>query len=151
MFDLTTFTPYKQGIYITGLGLLAMTGGKILQVLNITAENPEKIWILAITFGLFFSVANCVFSLNTKDSSEKYWGQSMFAFIVAILLLAGGAFLLSGVGLNEGSAFRWLLVVVVISHLVFSSIVRLMKSIVDFAQKEEWNAPNKKKRNGRRK
>jgi len=146
MFDLTTFTPYKQGLYITGLGLLCMAGGKVLQLLNITATNPEKIWIWAITFGLFFSVANCVFSLNTKDSSEKYWGQSMLAFILAMFLLVGAAYLLSGIGLEEGSAFRWLLIVVVIGHLVFSSIVRLMKGIVDFAQKEEWNAPNKKKR-----
>ena len=146
MFDLTTLTPYKQGIYITGLGLLFMAGGKVLQILNITEANPEKIWILAITFGLFFSVANCVFSLNTKDAAEKYWGQSMLVFIIAMFLLAGTAYLLSGIGLSDGSAFRWLLIVVVISHLVFSSIVRLMKGIVDFAQKEEWNAPNKKKR-----
>jgi len=146
MFDLTTFTPYKQGIYITGFGLLVMAGGKMLQILNVTATNPEKIWILAITFGLFFSVANCVFSLNTKDSSDKYWGQSMLVFVITMILLSGAAYLLSGIGLGADSAFRWLLIVVVISHLVFSSIVRLMRSIVDFAQKEEWNAPNKKRR-----
>jgi len=121
-----------------------MTLAKFCQLLNITAENPEKIWVLSATFGLFFTVANCLFSLNAKDPI-KFWNQSMIAFAFTILSIGGMAWLLSGVSISKMGSFSWLYVVIAIGYVVFSTIVRLMKSIVNFAMKEEWNQPKKRK------
>jgi len=121
-----------------------MLGNKLMQIAGIADPNPEKIWIMAATFGLFFSVGNCVFSLNVKENSEKYWTQSMIVFILTMALLAGLALLISGVNITETGSFQWIFIVVIVSYFVFSTIIRLMKGIVDFAQKEEWNQPKKK-------
>ena len=144
MFDLKDFTPYKQAAIVVGLALIVMTLAKFLQLLNVTAVNPEKIWVLSATFGLFFTVANCLFSLNAKDAT-KFWNQSMIAFTMTILSLGILAWLISGVSINEMGSFRWLYIVIIIGYIVFSTIVRMMRSIVDFAMKEEWNQPNKRK------
>ncbi len=144
MFDLKTFTPYKQAAVVVGLAFIVMTIAKFFQLLNISEANPEKIWVLSATFGLFFTVANCLFSLNAKDPI-KFWNQSMIAFAVTILSIGGLAWLLSGVSINNMRSFRWLYIVIIIGYLVFSTIVRLMRSIVEFAMKEEWNQPKKRK------
>lgn len=144
MFDLKTFTPYKQAALVVGLALIVMTLAKFLQLLNITAVNPEKIWVLSATFGLFFTVANCLFSLNAKDPN-KFWNQSMIAFTFTILCLGGFAWLISGVSIIDMGSFSWLYIVIIVGYVVFSTIVRMMRNIVDFAMKEEWNQPNKRK------
>jgi len=144
MFDLTTFTPYKQAGLILALGSVFMLGNKFFQTIGVSDPNPERIWIMAATFGLFFSVANCVFSLNVKEGAEKYWTQSMLVFIATIAILAGLAFVISGMSLSDTGALQWIFVVVIVSYFVFSTIIRMMKGIVDFAQKEEWNQPKKR-------
>lgn len=145
MFDLTTFTPYKQAGIVLALALFFMLGNKLLQIIGVADPNPEKIWIMAATFGLFFSVGNCVFSLNTKEKAEKYWTQSILIFLLTMAVLVGAAFLISGMNINETGSFQWIFVVVIISYFVFSTITRMIKGIVDFAQKEEWNQPKKRK------
>lgn len=145
MFDLTSFTPYKQAGLILGIGSIFMLGNKFFQSIGVSDPNPERIWIMAATFGLFFSVANCVFSLNVKEGAEKYWTQSMLVFIATIAILVGLAFVISGMSLSDTGSLQWIFVVVIVSYFVFSTIIRMMKGIVDFAQKEEWNQPNKKK------
>lgn len=145
MFDLTTFTPYKQAGVIITLGLLFMLGNKLFQATGVLDPNPEKIWIMAATFGLFFSVANCIFSLNVKEGAEKYWTQSMLVFMATIGVLAGLAFVISGLSLFQTDSLKWIFIVVIVSYFVFSTIIRMMKNIVDFAQREEWNQPKKRK------
>ena len=150
MFDLKTFTPYKQAVIVVGLAFIVMTIAKFCQLLDITAKNPERIWVLSATFGLFFTVANCLFSLNAKDPI-KFWNQSMLAFAFTILSIGGLAWLLSGISITKMGSFSWLYIVIVIGYVVFSTIVRLMRTIVDFAMKEEWNQPKKRKQKGKRK
>jgi len=122
-----------------------MLGNKFFQAIGVSDPNPEKIWIMAATFGLFFSVANCIFSLNVKEGAEKYWTQSMFVFVVTMAGLAGMAFIISGMDIRQTDSFQWIFMVVIISYFVFSTIIRMMKGIVDFAQREEWNQPKKRK------
>jgi len=145
MFDLSTLNPYKQAGIILVLGLVFMLGNKFFQAIGVSDPNPEKIWIMAATFGLFFSVANCIFSLNVKEGAEKYWTQSMFVFVVTMAGLAGMAFIISGMDIRQTDSFQWIFMVVIISYFVFSTIIRMMKGIVDFAQREEWNQPKKRK------
>ena len=136
-------SPYHQAAVAVGLGLLSMLGCLIFnQSLSL---EPQKPWVFAITFLLFYVVTNVVFSLNASNA-EKYWTQSVFSFLLALVALGGLAYLVSGLGINEAGSFKWLFTVVTISYIVFMSIVRAMKSIVEFAQKEEWNQPRERKR-----
>ncbi len=136
-------SPYYQAIASTALGLLFMLGCLVFN--EPLALSPEKPWVFAMTFLLFYAVINVVFSLNA-DNAEKYWTQSIIGFLMVAGALGSLAYLFSGLGIDEAGSFKWLFTVVTISYLVFMSIVRAMKSIVEFAQREEWNQPKKRKR-----
>lgn len=133
-----------QGAIAIGLGFLFMIGTIAFGAGGMEI-NPNKPWVFAATFAIFYSVVNTVLSLNAENA-EKYWTQSIIGFVGTVGALGGIAWLTSGLSINEAGSFRWIFFVVVISYLVFMSIVRLMKGIVEFAQKEEWNAPKKRKR-----
>jgi hypothetical protein len=66
----------------------------------------------------------------------------------AALAVASGyfAYLFSGINIFDAGSYSWLFKVIFIVYLVFMSMIRAMKVIVEFAQKEEWNAPKLKKR-----
>lgn len=130
-----------------GLGFLFMLSCLMFE--DSLALRPEKPWVFASTFLLFYSIVNVVFSLSAEHT-EKYWTQSIIGFVLTVGVLGVLAYLISGLGMNDAGSFKWIFIVVTISYLVFMSIARAMKSIVEFAQKEEWNSPKIRDR-GRKK
>ena len=50
----------------------------------------------------------------------------------------------SGVPLNDAGSYRWIYIVVTVGFIVFLTMVNLMKIIVNYAEKEEWNEPRKR-------
>ena len=131
-------TPPVQAIISIALGLFFMLTCLIFE--GSLESRPERPWVFASTFLLFYSIFNVIFSLGAENA-EKYWVQAVIGFIVCVGALGGLAYLISGLGMNDAGSFKWIFIVITISYLVFMSIVRAMKSIVDFAQKEEWNSP----------
>ncbi|MEO0779409.1 MAG: hypothetical protein AAF146_22810, partial [Bacteroidota bacterium] len=93
---------------------------------------------------LFFALINSLSSLSAEDLN-KYWGRSMLAF--AALAVASGltAYGLSSLSINEAGSYRWIFIVLTFGYLVFLSIIGLMKNIVEFAEREDWQSPKKKK------
>jgi len=140
-------TPLVQVAISIGLGLFFML--TCLMFEDTLELRPERPWVFASTFLLFYSIFNVVFSLNAANA-EKYWIQAVIGFIVCVGALGGLAYLISGLGMNDAGSFKWIFIVITISYLVFMSIVRAMKGIVDFAQKEEWNSPKMRKKNDER-
>jgi len=101
-------------------------------------------WMTAAAFILFFAMFNSIFSLASDDMG-KYWGRSILAY--AGLVLGSGlmAYLFSSIPIREAGSYRWIIIVLTFGYLVFMSIVRFMKNIVEFAEKEEWNSPKKRR------
>jgi peptidoglycan/LPS O-acetylase OafA/YrhL len=143
MESLKKFPPFVQLGASLGLGLIFMLGS--LAFKETLAVRPEKPWVFACTFLIFFIVFNVVFSLNAENT-EKYWVQSMISFVINLLGLGGLAYLVSGLSITEAGSFKWLFTVITISYIIFMGIVRTLKSIVEYAEKEEWNQPKLKKR-----
>ena len=80
--------------------------------------------------------------------SEKmniYFRDSVYSFAALAVTAGYTAFLFSGLSIFEAGSYSWLFKVVFFVYLVFMSIVRFMKVVSDFAQKEEWNAPKLRK------
>jgi len=141
-----SFSPYLQAGVCFGLFLLFTLGGSIFGAFSIEEGKVNLFpWDLAASFTLFYAVFNSVFSLSTSDIN-KYWTQSFLGFIG----LAGGVILIStmgsGTGINDAASYRWIFIVLVIGYLIFMSMMRFMRRIVDFAQKEEWNNPRLRRR-----
>jgi len=141
--------PYKQAAFGIGLCLILMFFGAIMN--SSGAGMPERFaYMAAGATIMMFSIFNSILSVSAKNSME-YWGQSMtsyFALLVICTLIAWGV---SGETIWEAGSFAWIFQVVTIGYLVFISLMNVMKNIVNFAMKEEWNQPrlrtkNRKKR-----
>lgn len=131
-------TPLIQAAISIGLGLLFML--TCLSFEETLALRPEKPWVFASTFLLFYAIFNIVFSFNAENP-EKYWTQAVIGFVISVLGLSLFAYLISGLSINNAGSIRWIFIVITVSYLVFMSMARAMRFIVEFAQKEEWNQP----------
>jgi hypothetical protein len=102
-------------------------------------------WSIATAFLLLYAVFNSLMSLNS-DSSAKYWGRSVYGFIGLAFANGLAAWLFSGIPLRQAQSYQWIYIVVTIGFLVFLSMINAMRKIVQFAEKEEWNEPRKRRR-----
>jgi hypothetical protein len=141
--DLTL--PITQVVYILGLILLIMLVAFGLQKTVPDLVSQKFYWLTSTALMLFYAVFNSVACLTSKNMNI-YFRDSVYSF--AALAVASGyfAYLFSGINIFDAGSYSWLFKVIFIVYLVFMSMIRAMKVIVEFAQKEEWNAPKLKKR-----
>jgi hypothetical protein len=117
---------------------------------GIQINYPDQVsakfyWLTCTSLMLFYSVFNSIGSLISGNLNE-YWGKSMYSFGALAVAAGYTAYFFSGINIFEAGSYSWLFKVVFFVYLVFMSMVRSMKIIVEFAQKEEWNAPKFKNR-----
>lgn len=97
-------------------------------------------WTTSGTFLLFFIIINVLLSL-TNHKRNNYWTHSMLSFagltVVAFLL----ASLFSKLSMNEAGSYRWIFTVISVGYLVLMVIIGLMRRIVEYAMREDWNQP----------
>ena len=86
---------------------------------------------------------NSLLSLSAA-SFAQYWGASIYSYLGLALCTSLSAWGFSGIPLSEAGSYRWIYIVVSIGFLIFLSMVNIMKVIVRFAEKEEWNKPRKR-------
>ncbi len=136
--------PFLQ-VAVLLLTMLAVSlAALLLQSAGLEVERRFT-WTLAIAFILFFAVLNAIMCL-TSEKLEKYIAKSVLSFIV---LAAGSgllAWLFSGMGIDEAGSYRWLYIVLTFGYLVFLAVIGMMRMIVEYAQKEEWEKPKKRSR-----
>lgn len=139
------FDPIIQAAIVLGMGLIVMLGGKLFHLTNLMSVSDRFPWMTASAFILFFAMFNSIFSLSSKDMN-KYWGRSMLSYAGLVLCSGGLAYLFSSLSINDAGSYRWIIIVLTFGYLVFMSIMRFMRNIVEFAEKEEWNRPKKRNR-----
>ncbi len=137
--------PIIQAAIVFGLGLIVMIGGKLIGLTNILSVSDRFPWMTASAFILFFAMFNSIFSLSSDDMN-KYWGRSMLSYAGLVLCSGLLAYLFSSIPVREAGSYRWIIIILTFGYLVFMAIVRSLKSIVEFAEKEEWNSPKQRKR-----
>jgi hypothetical protein len=93
---------------------------------------------------LLFALFNSLLSLRA-DNFAKYWGSSVYSYMALAFGSGLAAWLFSGIDLRDAGTYRWIYLVVTFGFLVFLSMVNFMKRIVNFAEKEEWNQPRKRR------
>lgn len=101
--------------------------------------------MIAASFMLLFAVANSMFSLGTANI-RVYFGQSIYAYMGLAAASGLVAWLLSSLSINEAGSYRWIYLVVTIGYGVFLSMMIVLRAIVEFAQREEWNQPRRRQR-----
>jgi hypothetical protein len=141
---MTYMQPIKQAGLVFAGALLLMLLGWLSTVSNVFPTGKLFAWSIATAFTLLFAMLNSLISL-TADSFAKYWGSSMYSYMALAFANGLAAWGFSGVPLGEAESFRWIYVVITVGFLVFLSLVNFMKKIVQFAEREEWNQPRRKK------
>ena len=143
------YNPFLLAAAIFGAHIVVVLFAKFFHWAGIVEVGQRFPWLSAVAFLLFYAVFNSIFSLSSQNTT-KYWARSVFSFIALAAANGISAYLLSSLTIDEAGSFRWLYVVVSFGYLVFLSIVNLIKKIVEFAEREEWNHPrirSRKKRN----
>jgi len=144
VFEKSMLNPFFQSLIALTLTLLIAGGSFPVKWTGWVDISDRFPWMTAAVFMLCFAVFNSLLSLKSENN-VLYFGRSVYAFLG---LAAGSgvmAFFFSGLTIGEAGSYRWIFIVVTISYLIFLTMVNLMKKIVDFAMKEEWNQPRLKK------
>ena len=128
--------PHMQLVGVFVATMLVIFGGKLVALFGWVELEPLFPWMTTASFLLFFAMINSVLSLSSTDMS-KYWTESMMSFIA--LAVAGGivAWWVSGTKLADAASYKWIFMVLTFGYLVFMSIMRFMRKIVEFAQEED--------------
>jgi len=134
------YNPFLQGGLVFGAALVCIILGKLIQWTGLAEVDARFPWTVAATFLLFFALFNSIFSLSSKKL-EKYWSRSIVSFIALAVVSGLAAWLFSSLTINEAGSFRWIFFVLTVGYLVFLSVMGFAKTIVEYAQKEEWNQP----------
>lgn len=134
------YNPILQAVAVY-IGVLVMiAGGAIVKLTGLISVSPRFPWMCAAAFMLLFAMFNSIFALATDDIG-KYWGRSIYSFLGLAVLAGFTAYLTSSLSIRQAGSFQWIYIVVTIGYLIFLGLVSLLRNIVDFAQKEEWNQP----------
>lgn len=121
---------------VIGINLVA----KLLEWLGVVSLEPRFAYLTAASLLLCFAMFNAVLSLLATNSLQ-YWGRSLYCFLGLAFVSVMTAQGLSGLRLSEAGSYWWILIVVTFGYLIFLALVNTIRSIVSFAQKEEWNQP----------
>ncbi|MEN0045914.1 MAG: hypothetical protein AAF806_02530 [Bacteroidota bacterium] len=141
--------PIFQAILMFSAGLVVTLIAKALGAAEVTEVGERFPWLCAASFMLMFAIFNSISSLAVKETN-RYWGRAIMSFMG--LAAASGllAYLFSGLSIWEAGSYSWIYVVLSIGYLIFLGMMSFIKSVVSFAQKEEWNQPRIKDNKRRR-
>lgn len=139
------YNPILQAGLVLGMILGVILIGKLINVIGIMTISDQFPWTIATSFLLFYAIFNSVISLASKDLN-KYWGRSMLCFAVLACSSALVAYFFSALTIDEIGPYKWIYFVLSFGYLVFLSILGFMKRIVDFAEREDWQAPKQRKK-----
>jgi hypothetical protein len=136
--------PPVQAAVLVLVNVIFMIVGWVLAAADWYHFDRLYDWSVAAALLLLFALMNSLLSLRS-ESFTKYWGASMYSFLGLALASSTLARLFSGIAFNEAGTYRWIFIVVTFCFLVFLSMVNFMKRIVNFAEREEWNQPRKRR------
>jgi sensor histidine kinase YesM len=138
------YSPPQQALIVFGGSTLLMLGGVLLDKTGIMQMDRLYPWLIGTAFMLLFALMNSVASIQSKNTMV-YWRNSIYSFMGLAVANGLAAWLMSGVSIGDAESYKKLYVVVTFGFLVFLSMVNMMKKIVNFAEREEWNQPRKRR------
>jgi hypothetical protein len=137
--------PMFQAVVVLCISITAMVVLFALKSSGSMEVDSRAFWVIGGATTLFFGLFNSVISLGASDMNA-YWFRSTVSYTV--LMVASGclAFLFSGIPMEEAGSFKYIYMVLTFGYLLFLSIMRFMRKIVQVAQIEDnkWTDRAKK-------
>ena len=133
-------SPVLQAAIALGGVIVVSIGAKVVKMTGLIPVADHFPWISAAAFLLVFALFNSIFSL-ASDNMMKYWGKSIYSFLGLAVVSGLFAYLFSSLSIDEAGSYRWIFIVLTIGYFVFLGMMAFMRTIVEFAEREEWNQP----------
>lgn len=130
------YNPILQGTAIFSIAFIVMLVIKTLQWAKLTDISGSAFWLVSGTVVLSFAIFNSVLSLSVKNLNQ-YWTRSIPTYAVLMVLCGSLAYLFSAMTMEDAGTFRFIFTVVTFGYLLFLSVMRFMRKIVDMAQEED--------------
>ena len=123
---------------LTVLGSIAIICGlaKLAILLGWFAPKIYFPYVVMFSFLLFYALANCLLSFEAEDQT-KYWTESILSYIGLSAAGYGLSYLFSGLTISEAASFKWIYFVFTFGYVILFTIMRSMRKIVKFAQRED--------------
>lgn len=126
---------YQAGV-VLGIIAIICAVAKICIMAGWFAPKAYFPFTVMFSFLLFYALGNCLLSFD-QDDQNKYWTESILSYVA---LAAGGygiSYLFSGLTISEAASFKWIFFVFTFGYVILLTIMRSMRKIVKFAQKED--------------
>lgn len=130
------FTPFKQFILIGVLMLIAIFVEYAISDPSKKTYNPNAPWEMMGTFVLFFILTNAVLSLSIEQL-KSYWKHSVLAFVLLFGIGYLVCYLITGNHIHEAGSMIYILGLFCFVFLLILSIVRAMRTIFEYVQKQD--------------
>ncbi len=128
--------PIYQVVAVAGLSILLTLFDALFPVNNDFLKVNAGPWIVTTAMVLLFIIVNTIVVLRVQDLLP-YWIQSVVCFMALLVFSYGWSWMISGKHIDEVGSFRWIWMVLFMVYLVFFVIARSMKTIVDFAIRQD--------------
>lgn len=131
-----TQNPIIQAVVVIIGVLVMMLIAKLIILTGSSVMGNRVFWIIAGTAILFFALFNSIISLSVSDMN-KYWTRSTLCYTGLMLSSGFFAYVFSSMTIGEAGTFRWIFMVLTFGYLLFLSVMRFMRKIVQIAQTED--------------
>ncbi len=128
--------PVYQLIAVAGLSILLTLLDALFPANNDYLKVNAGPWIVTTAMILLFIIVNTMVVLRTQELLP-YWIRSVVCFVALLLFSYGWSWMISGKHIDDVGSFRWIWMVLFMVYLVFFVIARSMKTIVDFAIRQD--------------
>jgi hypothetical protein len=128
--------PIFQAVIVLSLSIAIMTVLFVLKASNLMDVESRTYWIIAGAFILFYGLFNSVISLSATDMNQ-YWFRSTLSYTVLMVASSTVSYFFSNMTITEAGSFKWIFMVLTFGYLLFLSMMRFMRKIVQIAQQED--------------
>ena len=128
--------PTNQALLVLAMIVVFTLLDYFLPHVNTLLEVNSGSWIVATAMIFFFVILNSLIALRIVNI-VPYFSRSIVLYVALLVISYGWCYLLSGKHIDEVGSFRWLWFVLTITYMVFFSIARSVKRVVDIADKQD--------------
>ncbi len=128
--------PLHQAGLVACMILVFTLVDKLLPHANNLFEINAGSWIVATAMLLCFVILNSLVALRIEPI-VPYWSKSVMIYLGLLAFSYGWCHLLSGKHIDDVGSIRWLWFVLTLVYMIFFTIARTMKGIIDIANKQD--------------
>lgn len=128
--------PLYQALAVFAIIVMVCGIAKLATLAGWFAPKIYFPYVVTFSFLLFYALGNCLLSFESEDQT-KYWTESILSYMGLSALGYGLCYLFSGLTINEAASFKWIYFVFTFGYVILLTIMRSIRKIVKFAQKED--------------